>query len=546
MYRYLKNKGNKTISQELNNSVIVGRATAQSTSSPVNHVQAIAETQTPELRDAAPAKSIWEKYADPTNYQIQASDSRKLLNKKPTEDQPLIKQIHLDLSFARIGSLAMFARSILSGLFDSSRENDPETSKTKTLDIVDDYLHKLRQQSQYSIHAQPGSDRRKPDDIASDGVENMVAASLGNNVYKVNAFVAPWLSLFKTFFPYNDNPVWGLIPRMVDFVDNSSGKLTNIFWNIRRLGKAFVAYDGGIDSTAFRHKQNEVREVINYYTNRILFKNNSKLFKPLINLWHKLFSTDQHHSNTSPLTSGNDHNIQTIKEEMAQNFWNNIKAVGSATYNCAHQGGIPKVVGSEEPENQTWYVRLKIASKCLGFPAGAIGALLNTAGIGLNFLGSFFNIEPLRVLSDKSTDIANGLMSLVYLTGEVPANLNEFIKKGKEKTDLNRHRNLAVFAIGALGMLNRIKVLPGIKTMMNLVKVKPLLDRFDKTLRHFFLFFFSYNRLVLHSDEKAIEAQTAPIEELQEAEMHNNLRAHLLLPFRVLMNDKQVSHSKTA
>ncbi|MDA0771710.1 MAG: hypothetical protein O3C63_02075 [Cyanobacteria bacterium] len=486
-------------------------------------------------------------YSNSTNNQIQVSDSEKRINKKPTEEQPLLKQINLDLSFARIGSLAMLTRSILSAFFNSSRENDPETSKTKTLDIVDDYLHKLRQQSQYSIHAQPGSDRRKPDDIASDGVENMVAASLGNNVYKLNAFVAPWLGLFKTFFPYNDNPVWGLIPRMVDFVDNSAGKLTNIFWNIRRIGKAFVAYDGGIDSTAFRHKQNEVREVINYYTNRIFFKNNSRLFSPFINLWYKLFSTDQQpHQKSGLLHSGHDQEIKALKQEMSQNFWNNFKAIGSATYNCAHQGGIPKVVGSEEPENQTWYVRLKIASKCLGFPAGAIGALLNTAGIGLDFFGSLFNIKPLRVLSNKSTDIANGLMSLVYLTGEVPANLNEFIKKGLEKSDPNRYRNLAVFGIGTLGMLNRIKILPGISATMNLFKIKPLLDRFDKTLRHFFLFFFSYNRLVLHSDEKTLETKTAPIEELQEAEMHNNLRAHLLLPFRVLMNDSQVSHSKSA
>lgn len=441
----------------------------------------------------------------------------------------------------------MFIRSILSAFFNSSRENDPETSKTKTLDIVDDYLHKLRQQSQYSIHAQPGSDRRQPDDIASDMVENMAAASLGNNVYKLNAFVAPWLSLFKTFFPYNDNPIWGLIPRMADFVDNGTSKLTNIFWNIRRIGKAFVAYDGGIDSTAFRHKQNEVREVISYYTNRIFLKNSSRLFSPFINLWYKLFSADQHHlPKLMTLHSGDEQRIKALKKELFNNFWNNFKAIGSATYNCAHQGGIPKVVGSGEPENQVWYVKLKIASKCLGLPAGAIGALLNTAGIGLGFLGSLFNIKPLRALSNKSTDIANGLMSLVYLTGEVPANLNEFIKKGIQQTDPNRYRNLAVFGIGTLGMLNRIKILPGISTMMNLVKIKPLLDRFDKTLRHFFLFFFSYNRLVLHSDEKAIEVKTAPIEELQEAEMHNNLRSHLLLPFRVLMNDNQVSHTQTA
>lgn len=439
----------------------------------------------------------------------------------------------------------MLVRSVLSGIFGSSRDNNPETTSTKTLDIVDDFLHKIRQQAQYSIHAQPGGDLRKPDDITSDMVENMVAASLGNNVYRLNAFVSPWIGLFKVFFPYNDNPVWGLVPRMADFIDNAAGKLTNIFWNFRRVGKAFVAYDGGISTDAFKRKQSEVSEVISYYTDRFLLNPKFKLIKPIIKLWRKIFSTDPNAPIKPIDTSERKRSeIHALTQEMKQNFMNNIKAIWSSHYSCAHQGGIMKAVGVEEPENQKWYVRSKILSKCLGLPAGVIGGLLNGAGIGLNFLGCFFNIASLRSLSNKATDIANGLMSLVYLTGEVPANLNEYIKKGIQNSDPNRKRNLAVFGVGLLGMLNRIKILPGINSVMKMLQIKPLLDRFDKVLRHFFLFFFSYNRLVLHSDEKHQHENTAAIRDIMDSEKHDNLIAHLLLPFRVLFNDEQVTHSK--
>jgi hypothetical protein len=149
----------------------------------------------------------------------------------------------------------------------------------------------------------------------------------------------------------------------------------------------------------------------------------------------------------------------------------------------------------------------------------------------------------LRELSGKATDLANGLMSLVYLTGEVPANLNEYLKKGASGGDQNRKRNLAVFGIGFLGMLNRIKILPGIRSILEMTQIKKILDRFDKPLRHFFLFFFSYNRLVLHADEKAKQEANASIRDLMDSEKHNNLTSHLILPLRVLFNDEQVTHS---
>lgn len=534
-----KNKG-KIISQELDNSVVVGRAAANPFSRLEEAVKQLAPEERPDF-EIDPTHTFWEHYSKPIEHKQEISNSDNLLNRIAREDQSLIKQINLDLCFARIGTLAMVLRSILSGFFGSGRDNDINSTKTHKLDVFDDFLHKIRQLAQYSIHAQQGNGFRKPDDITSDSVENMVAASLGHKVYGLNAFVAPWFGLFKAFFPYHDNPIWGFVPRMVDFCDNATGKLTNMFWNIRRIGKAFVAYDGGIRSDAFIEKQNAVRDVISHYANRYLFNPNSLIFKPLQKLWNKIFGASDSTVKSDfekYSTQRQEEKVKALSRDMWTNFKNNFHAIWSPTYRCAHQDGKLKKIGIEEPENQKWYVRLKIASKCLGLPAGILGSILNGTGIGLNFLGSFFNIKSLKQISDKATDFANGLMSLVYLTGEVPANLNEFIKKHKD--DPSRTKNLMVFGIGMLGMLNRIKILPVFSSLMNFIKLKPLLDKCDKVLRHFFLLFFSYNRLVLHSDEKRERENLSSVKDIIEADKHNNIRSHLFLPFRVLFGDDQV------
>ncbi len=476
------------------------------------------------------------KLSDAANQNINIH--KGLRNVMKIEDQPIIKLINLDLSFARIGTISQILRFFLSAFTGSSNTNDPHTTKTRHLDVLDDFLHKLRQQSQYSIHAQPGLSLRDPDDITSDTVENMVAAKLGGTVYNFHAFIAPWIGIFKMFFPYSENPLMGLLPRLVDSADNAMGKLTNIFWNMRRIGKAFVAYDGGIKSAALTTKQNEVRDVINFYWNQYVKKYLSLLYRSVFKP-----------NDLSPITNLNyiltdeaEQRIKRVKSEMWNNFKNNCKSIIAETYSCAHEGGLSKKVGEEEPQNQKWYVRMKIISKCLGLPAGSLGAVFNGLGIGLNLIGSVFNVKRLRAFSDKCTDWANALMSLVYLTGEVPANLNEYIRKKKYEGIIDK-RNLAVFATGVLGMLNRIKILPILSNLLNITGIKPLLDRFDKPLRHCFLLFFSYNRLVLHSSEKEREKEKASHQELNESRRHDNLWSHITLPIRVLMADEQVSYS---
>jgi hypothetical protein len=135
-------------------------------------------------------------------------------------------------------------------------------------------------------------------------------------------------------------------------------------------------------------------------------------------------------------------------------------------------------------------------------------------------------------------------MSLVYLTGEVPANLNEYFRKKNYEGVLD-YRNLIAFGIGILGMVNRIKELPIFNRILSLAQIKPILDKFDKPLRHFFLLFFSYNRLVLHSSERKAEESKASNQDLEEASKHNNLWSHLTLPDQVSYSDKRSNRSDT-
>lgn len=413
-----------------------------------------------------------------------------------------------------------------------------DTSNPKSgLGFLDDLLKKIRQVSQYSIHAQPGHGLRKPDDISSDAVHNLEAAALGRTVYKLNAFISPWLSVARPFLPGRALPLLGVATRLLDFTDNAIGKLTNMFWNIRRVSKGLVPYDGGISSDALTEKQSEVREMFSHYLNKFILNPSKRLVNAVLKS-----RSSYRFDIKETRESYDDVRFAELAAKSFKNYVNNCKALFSNFYDCPHEDGyVSKRVGSEEEENNPTYVRSKIASQIISLPAGIIGTVLNGTGIAVNLVGNLFDSEGITKLSDKLTDQANGLMSLVYLTGEVPANINEFFRK-KRVLGREDSKHLVAAGIGALGMLNRMKVLPGIKQVFNLVGVKPILDRFHKQLEHFFLMFFSYNRLILHLHEKEDAKQVASAEDIIRSKKHDNVWKHVTLPLRVLLMDKDVTY----
>jgi hypothetical protein len=448
---------------------------------------------------------------------------------------PLVSKIGLDLAFSKIGSVMMILKSVLSFLI--SDEDASNNKKTTFLKVIDDLAFKVRQQCQYSIHAQPGMDIRKPDDIASDMVHNMQAAKLGTFVYHYNAFVAPWLGLLKVFFPYSDNPLFGLVPRMIDFADTSIVKLTNLFWNLRRITKSLVPYDGGIRSESLFNKQSEVRKLMGFYWKNFFINPYNAIVKYFLKDKSTSFEIPQ-----SQIDFYDRYEIREIQAKTIDDYLKNWRALFSSRYFSVHEGKNIKI-GDEEPENSNIYVRSKILSQVLGIWAGGFGAVLNSASIATGFISNFFNLAGMRKISEGLTNQANALMSLVYLTGEVPANINEYFKK-KKLGIANANYNLLVAGIGALGMLNRIKLNPICRIFLNAIKLKPFLDKWDRLFKNFFLLFFSANRWILHYDEKLVAIKNSSNYDNEYSKKHDNLWKHLTLPFRVLIKDSDVVYTE--
>jgi hypothetical protein len=447
---------------------------------------------------------------------------------------PLVSMVSLDLAFAKVGSWMMILKSFLS--FFISDDDSANSRKPSFLKVIDDLALKVRQQCQYSIHAQPGLNLRKPDDIAGDIVHNMQSARLGSAVYKYNAFVGPWLSILKIFFPYSNNLVFGLIPRMIDFADSSIMKLTNIFWNLRRITKSLIPYDGGISSQELLKKQSDVRQLMGFYWRSLIINPYNTVLKYLLK--------DKARDFVIPLSQTNFYDryqIRAIQTKTFDDYFSNFKPLFSKKYFSVHEGKNINL-GEEEPENSKFYIRSKILSQILGLWSGSIGAVLNTASIATGFVANLTNSRSIKNFSEGLTNQANALMSLVYLTGEVPANINEFFKKRKAGVS-NRHYNLLVAGIGTLGMLNRIKLNPIISYIFDAIRLKPFLDRWDKLFKNFFLLFFSANRWVLHYDEKISAERTSSNQDVEISKKHDKLSKHISLPFRVLIGDPDVVYT---
>lgn|GEM_PF-3935641 len=470
-------------------------------------------------------------YFNFNNNSNQENHTQLLTNNGP----PLISSIGLDLAFAKIGSWMMILKSALSFLISDADAGD--NKKTSFLKVIDDLAFKVRQQCQYSIHAQPGLNLRKPDDIAGDIVHNMQSAKLGSAVYNYNAFVAPWLGALKIFFPYSNNPVFGLIPRMIDFADSSIIKLTNIFWNLRRITKSLIPYDGGISSESLSSKQSEVRRLMGFYWKQFIINP----YNSVLNYFLRDKAID-YQIPSSRVDYYDRYEIKEIVSKTVEDYISNWKALFSKKYFSVHEGKQINI-GDEEPENSKIYVRSKILSQVLGFWAGGIGSVLNSASIATGFIGNLFNFTGIRNISENLTNQANALMSLVYITGEVPANINEFFKK-KKLGIANANYNLLVAGVGVLGMLNRIKHNPLLGYMLKLINIKPFLDRWDRLFKNFFLLFFSANRWVLHHDEKVSAKEFTSFQDIEKSKKHDSFWKHFTLPFRVLIKDSDVVYTQ--
>ena len=455
-------------------------------------------------------------------------------------DKPLVKLINLDLSYARVGVVMMFGRLLMSMLPNSFRKKqstEDYKEYKEPFNCFYDLLLKLRQVCQYSIHARPSHIARNPDDISADAVHNLEAVALGRRVYRFNAFIAPWLAPLKLFFPDSDNSIIGAPSRLLHCLDQVIGKVTNLFWNIRRISMALLPYSGGVTSDALAEEQNEVKEIVGYFTN-------TTIIRPIKALINSLFDKDsQVFDNQIDFYKGKPKaEVWSLISGAAENYLHNFKALFSATYKPVGSN-VPVEVGSEEPHNNKLYVRSKLLSQVIGLPAGVAGAVLNSLSIGLNVFGHAFKTRKIVDTSDHLNNLANSLMAMVYLTGEVPANINEFMKRRKIDGETH-YGHLGVAGIGVLGMLNRIKYAPFFGSVLDKIGVKSFLDKFHNQFEQLFFGFFSANRWMLHGHEKELASKVAPAKDLEDAKKHDNFYKHFTLPFRTILGDPDVTYKE--
>lgn len=452
---------------------------------------------------------------------------------KKEAKKSLLKKLNLNFTFAATGTALMAFKSVIS--FFISNDILYDNSKTSTLKRIGDFAHRLREVCQYSIYAQPGENISKPDDVAMDYVDDIDSTVLGRKVYNLNAFVSPWIGVFKAFFPYSKG-LLGLPTRLAQAFDDLNSITTNTFWDFRKIVWSLVPYDGQILSKNLYEKQNQVKDISTFVLNRI-----SSGFS---DLWNVFVKADQTHTYSNVLYEQENKKIKNLISNLFKGYSGKIKTFLSAEYTVNKASGpVVKKVGQEEPENHWLYIRSKIFSQVISLPIGIVSAALNYGAMVTSVLGNVLNNGVSKNITNKLTSYAHGLLSLSYLTGEVPANINEFWKKQNSKRHSD-YRNLFCAGFGVIGMLNKIKVLPIFSSLLKALRIKPLLDKCDREFDNFFHLFFSFNRFILHHGQKQELQQIASNRDIEDVSRFDNWWKFAILPFRVIMQDKEVAYFK--
>lgn len=444
----------------------------------------------------------------------------------------LLKKSNLNFTFAATGTALMAFKSFIS--FFISNDILHDNSKTSALKRLGDFAHRLREVCQYSIYAQPGENISKPDDVAMDYVDDIDSTVLGRKVYNLNAFVSPWIGVFKGFFPYSKG-LLGLPTRLAQAFDDLNTIITNTFWDFRKIVWSLVPYDGPVLSKNLYEKQNHVKDISGFLVNRIR--------SGFSDLWNVFVKADQNHTYSNIVYEQENQRMKKLVSSLYKGYSEKIKTFMSSEYTVHKPSGtsVVKKVGQEEPENHWLYIRSKLFSQIISLPVGIVSAALNYGAMATSVFGNVLDHSAAQKISSKLEKYSQGLLSLSYLTGEVPANINEFWKKQNLKK-YSDYRNLLCAGFGAIGMLNKIKVLPIFSSVLKAFKIKPLLDRCDREFDNFFYLFFSFNRFILHHTQKQDLQQIASNRDIEDVSRFDNWWKYAILPFRVIVQDKDVSY----
>lgn len=527
----------------------------------------------------------WDSIENPSFAMANSEDQQ--LSRRPIEEAPknkkeealptLVKLSNL-AKLSTFGSVANWLCAIANPVIQNQAYKNPSHEKN-WIGVFQDLFLRLRLMAQYTLHAQPGTENRPPDDIQSANVHNLTAQRIGQAVFKYHAFwsIPSWF--MQNFVTTGKHAASRIINYPLKALDRGMSRITNMFWNLRRVTMALMPYfnknlektaspeDRQIMQAKIKERCEPVRDFMSLATNYTLIKITKgikKIFPEAISekicarfrLDENKLSRKQREISAKAnveyndeIDSYTDYCINGIKE----NFLGNLKAINSHQHKSIFTDEMQHL-NQEEPNTPIGEITTKLVTQVLGLPAGGIGFVLNTASTVLGGVGELLRIKPLIGISQNCSDIAMGLMSIVYGLGEVGTHFS----KMKQQLSTNKKvkaANVMQAALGTTAMgwkftkgLAAAAKIPGLLIRpLSRFGDKILNSRLDNILDPLFLLFFSTDRVVnLAADRKSLHEHSAiSYQAEQEAKAMDNLPTLLSIPLQILMRNPTYTDSKS-
>ena len=474
---------------------------------------------------------------------------------------PLLSSLQFDKALAWLGTNSLYfniATKILKRVRYGSEADksapEAKSSGQKILDVAEDATLKARHLAQYTLHARPPEeDNDRMDDIFGDLAHDTTSFGLGRWSYYFNAFVQPHLLWIRAFFPKSSNPIIDLPNRVFKAFDVISSRLTSSFWNLRRFGLALVPHGNKEASSRNEEENTNVRHfltLVEAVVPHIMWDGlagipfgKSLPQGRLRTMLHKNY-IDSKEKLQNAIGSGED-KVHKLLNSVWANFKANGKSILTGTYKDPTDPYSPEInlEDYETQEHSKIFLRSKAFSKFIGFFVGPTTFALNTLSSVTGVTGELLNSSTLKQNSQRLTDVATAMMSMIYTSSEVAANIDKFYVSTKQehrKPDEGwRWRNLRVGTYGVLGMAHRFSkifqsvprtnteglhsVLAAPFRLIGKVFHKLRLD--DPLLEPLFMLFFSDNRLVAHTDEYNNEFENASAHDKRHAAKHEAIVA---------------------
>lgn len=380
---------------------------------------------------------------------------------------------------------------------------------------ISDFFMKIRQICQYSIHAKPSTNTQQRDDVWSDYADNKTSTELGILAYAINTFVEPWVFLVTNTLSLSKGAFSQFAKRSFESIDLVFGRLTSLYWNWRRVSKAFIPHsEGGLSSKQVTSAHKIIKNGFAQFSYRTLSK---------IAAATGLTSVAEKYENKLKNLEGD-----PIKQTLfaLKSYQNNIKTLFTGDYTDPDTGEIKSL--REEPDQHIVYTRAKLVSQILGLPVGLIGGGLNILSGMIAPVAHMFNFKKAFDFSTKLGDLANAVQNTLYLTNEVQAHAN-IMWRDITRNQTNKYTwwSAGIYSIGVVS-----NFLQMIRPFTNNLVVRKLAAPLMRL-------FFTGNRLRLHSIEWDEAKKTGMQSDIKKAEGKS---IWTLIP-RILMFDPKVTHT---